>query len=36
MLLSQAAQALGGRLAGADVNFTAVSTDSRKLSPGAV
>ncbi len=34
MLLSQAAQVLSGRLVGADARFTAVSSDSRKLSPG--
>ena len=34
MLLSQAAQVLDGQLVGADVRFSAVSTDSRKLSPG--
>ena len=34
MLLSQAAQATGGKLIGTDVQFTAVSTDTRKLSPG--
>ncbi|MCR4298437.1 MAG: UDP-N-acetylmuramoyl-tripeptide--D-alanyl-D-alanine ligase [Gallionella sp.] len=34
MLLSQAAQALNGRLAGADVRFAAVSTDSRKIKAG--
>ena len=34
MLLSQAAQATGGKLVGADVQFTAVSTDSRKLAQG--
>ena len=34
MMLSQAAQVLNGRLAGADVRFTAVSTDSRTLAQG--
>lgn len=34
MLLSQAAQALNGRLVGADMRFDAVSTDSRKLKAG--
>ena len=34
MLLSQAAQATGGKLTGADVRFNAVSTDSRKLAQG--
>ncbi|MDD5299628.1 MAG: UDP-N-acetylmuramoyl-tripeptide--D-alanyl-D-alanine ligase [Gallionella sp.] len=34
MLLSQAAQALGARLIGADVRFAAVSSDSRKIRPG--
>ena len=34
MMLSLAAQVLNGRLAGADASFAAVSTDSRKLSPG--
>ena len=34
MMLSQAAQVLNGQLVGADVRFTAVSTDSRKLAPG--
>ncbi|HET7831768.1 MAG TPA: UDP-N-acetylmuramoyl-tripeptide--D-alanyl-D-alanine ligase [Gallionella sp.] len=34
MLLSQAAQALNGRLVGTDVRFDAVSTDSRKLKAG--
>ncbi|MBI3479500.1 MAG: UDP-N-acetylmuramoyl-tripeptide--D-alanyl-D-alanine ligase [Nitrosomonadales bacterium] len=34
MLLSQAAQVLGGQLVGEDVRFTAVTSDSRKLSPG--
>ncbi|MBI3223370.1 MAG: UDP-N-acetylmuramoyl-tripeptide--D-alanyl-D-alanine ligase [Nitrosomonadales bacterium] len=34
MLLSQAAQALGGHLVGEDVRFNAVSTDSRKLTHG--
>src|ERR1017187_4487275 len=34
MLLSQAAQALGGRLIGADVLFNAVSTDSRAITAG--
>ena len=34
MLLSQAAQALGARLIGADARFAAVSSDSRKIQPG--
>jgi len=34
MLLSQAAQLLNGRLAGKDVCFDAVSTDSRKIKAG--
>lgn len=34
MLLSQAAQALGGRLVGRNVEFSAVSSDSRKVAPG--
>jgi len=34
MLLSQAAQVLSGRLAGPDVRFAAVSTDSRKIKAG--
>jgi len=34
MLLSQAAQALGARLIGEDVRFTAVSSDSRKIQQG--
>lgn len=34
MLLSQAAQVLNGRLAGPDVRFDAVSTDSRKIRAG--
>lgn len=34
MLLSQAAQVLGGELAGKDVEFSAVSTDSRAISAG--
>src|SRR5574340_18379 len=34
MLLSQAAQVLNGRLAGPDVRFAAVSTDSRKIRAG--
>ncbi|MCR4303787.1 MAG: UDP-N-acetylmuramoyl-tripeptide--D-alanyl-D-alanine ligase [Gallionella sp.] len=34
MMLSQAAQVLNGQLAGADVRFSAVSTDSRKLAQG--
>lgn len=34
MLLSQAAQALNGRLVGLDVRFAAVSTDSRKIRAG--
>lgn len=34
MLLSQAAQVLGGRLIGADVSIEAVSSDSRKLAKG--
>ena len=34
MLLSQAAQALGARMAGNDVRFTSVSTDSRKIGAG--
>ncbi|MGA8146475.1 MAG: UDP-N-acetylmuramoyl-tripeptide--D-alanyl-D-alanine ligase [Gallionellaceae bacterium] len=34
MLLSQAAQVLGGKLSGADVEFRAVSSDSRKITAG--
>jgi len=34
MLLSQAAQVLGGKLIGQDVLFTAVSSDSRTVAPG--
>ena len=34
MMLSQAAQALGGRLIGPDVRFAAVSTDSRSIKAG--
>ena len=34
MLLSQAAQALHARMEGADVRFTAVSTDTRTIRPG--
>jgi len=34
MLLSQAARATGGKLAGADVRFDAVSSDSRKIVRG--
>jgi UDP-N-acetylmuramoyl-tripeptide--D-alanyl-D-alanine ligase len=34
MLLSQAAQATGGKLVGADVRFNAVSSDSRKIVQG--
>jgi len=34
MRLSEAAQALGGQLVGHDVTFSAVSTDSRAISPG--
>jgi UDP-N-acetylmuramoyl-tripeptide--D-alanyl-D-alanine ligase len=34
MLLSQAAQALGGKLLGPDVLFTSVSSDSRAIAPG--
>ena len=34
MLLSQAAQALGARMIGADTRFEAVSTDSRKIKAG--
>jgi UDP-N-acetylmuramoyl-tripeptide--D-alanyl-D-alanine ligase len=34
MLLSKAAQVLGGKLIGADVEFSAVSTDSRAISSG--
>ncbi|MEO7480889.1 MAG: UDP-N-acetylmuramoyl-tripeptide--D-alanyl-D-alanine ligase [Sulfuriferula sp.] len=34
MLLSKAAQVLGGKLIGADVEFNAVSTDSRAISVG--
>ena len=34
MLLSQAAKALDARMIGADVRFTAVSTDSRKVKAG--
>ena len=34
MLLSQAAQVLGGKLIGPDVRFNAVSSDSRAIAPG--
>lgn len=34
MLLSKAAQVLGGKLLGQDVEFSAVATDSRKISAG--
>ena len=34
MLLSQAAQAIGGKLIGADVRFSAVSTDTRSITAG--
>lgn len=34
MLLSQAAQALDGKLVGPDVEFAAVSSDSRAIAPG--
>ncbi len=34
MLLSQAAQVLGGKLVGRDVMFNAVSSDSRAITPG--
>ena len=34
MLLSRAAQVLGGKLVGADVEFSSVSTDSRAISKG--
>ncbi len=34
MLLSQAAQVLGGKLIGQNTLFTAVSSDSRKIAPG--
>ena len=34
MMLSQAAQVLNGRLAGPEVHFAAVSTDSRKIKAG--
>jgi UDP-N-acetylmuramoyl-tripeptide--D-alanyl-D-alanine ligase len=34
MLLSKAAQVLGGKLIGSDVEFSAVSTDSRAISAG--
>jgi UDP-N-acetylmuramoyl-tripeptide--D-alanyl-D-alanine ligase len=34
MMLSQAAQALGARMAGPDVRFDAVSTDSRRIAAG--
>jgi UDP-N-acetylmuramoyl-tripeptide--D-alanyl-D-alanine ligase len=34
MLLSQAAQVLGGKLVGRDVEFSAVSSDSRKIAAG--
>jgi UDP-N-acetylmuramoyl-tripeptide--D-alanyl-D-alanine ligase len=34
MLLSQAAQVLGGRLVGSDVEFSAVSSDSRRIAAG--
>lgn len=34
MLLSKAAQVLGGKLVGTDMEFAAVSSDSRKISPG--
>jgi len=34
MELSQAARATGGKLAGADVRFDAISSDSRKIAQG--
>ena len=34
MLLSQAAEATGGKLLGTDVRFNAVSSDSRKIVQG--
>ena len=34
MLLSQAAQVLGGQLVGADAKFFAVSSDSRRIATG--
>ena len=34
MLLSRAAQVLGGRLIGNDIEFSAISTDSRAISAG--
>ena len=34
LLLSEVAQALGARVVGADVAFTAVSTDSRRIEAG--
>ncbi len=34
MLLSQAAHALHAHIEGADVRFTAVSTDTRTIQPG--
>lgn len=34
MLLSQAAQVLGAKMVGSDVQFTSVSTDSRKIEAG--
>jgi UDP-N-acetylmuramoyl-tripeptide--D-alanyl-D-alanine ligase len=36
MLLSQAAQALGARMVGAEAEFASVSTDSRKIEPGCL
>lgn len=34
MLLSKAAEVLGGKLVGEDVTFTSISTDSRAIEPG--
>jgi UDP-N-acetylmuramoyl-tripeptide--D-alanyl-D-alanine ligase len=36
MTLAEAARAIGGKLVGADAPFTAVSTDSRAIEPGAL
>jgi len=36
MLLTQAAQALGARLVGAEVEFASVGTDSRQIEPGSL
>lgn len=36
MLLSEAARVLGARMAGTDVEFRSISTDSRKIEPGCL